>query len=94
MEIERGGKTAATVKKALVSPLRDRYSIEVDGGTTWRSRATSSTTSSSSNATVTRLRRFKPWFRVRDSYGIEIAPGQDDALILAAAICIDQMARG
>ena len=26
----------------------------------------------------------KRWFRVRDTYGIEIAPGQDDALILAA----------
>ena len=36
----------------------------------------------------------KKWFRVRDSYGIEVAPGQDDALILAIAICIDQMGRG
>ncbi len=32
MEIERGGTTVATVKKALVSPLRDRFSIEVEGG--------------------------------------------------------------
>ena len=32
MEIERGGKTVATIKKALVSPLRDRYSIDVEGG--------------------------------------------------------------
>jgi uncharacterized protein YxjI len=42
-----------------------------------------------------RGRRSSPGgFRVRDTYGIEIAPGQDDALILAAAICIDPMARG
>ena len=33
----------------------------------------------------------KRWFRVRDTYGVEIAPGQDDALILAVAVCIDQM---
>jgi uncharacterized protein YxjI len=33
----------------------------------------------------------KRWFRVRDTYGIEIAPGEDDALILAAVVCIDQM---
>ena len=33
----------------------------------------------------------KKWFRVRDTYGIEIAPGQDDALILAGTVCIDQM---
>ena len=33
----------------------------------------------------------KRWFRVRDTYGIEIAPGQDDALVLAVAVCVDQM---
>src|SRR3954454_7147651 len=31
MEIERDGRTAATVKKALVG-IRDRYSISVEGG--------------------------------------------------------------
>ena len=33
----------------------------------------------------------KGWFRVRDTYGVEIAPGQDDVLILAVVVCIDQM---
>src|SRR5436190_12135509 len=32
MAIERGGHSVATVKKALISPLRDRFSIDVDGG--------------------------------------------------------------
>ena len=36
----------------------------------------------------------KRWFRVRDTYGIEVAPGQDDALILAITVCIDRMGRG
>jgi uncharacterized protein YxjI len=31
------------------------------------------------------------WFRGRDAYGVEIASGQDDALILAVVVCIDQM---
>jgi uncharacterized protein YxjI len=31
------------------------------------------------------------WFRVRDTYGVEIDPGQDAALILATVVCIDQM---
>jgi uncharacterized protein YxjI len=30
--------------------------------------------------------------RVRDTYGIEIAVGENDALILAATVCIDEMA--
>ena len=33
----------------------------------------------------------KRWFRVRDTYGIEIAADEDQALILAAAVCIDRM---
>jgi uncharacterized protein YxjI len=35
----------------------------------------------------------KRWFRMRDTYGIEIAEEQDDALILAITVCIDQMSR-
>jgi uncharacterized protein YxjI len=34
----------------------------------------------------------KKWFRVRDSYGVEIEPGQEDIVILAVTVCIDQMA--
>ena len=36
----------------------------------------------------------KKWFRVRDTYGVEVAPGQNDVLILAVTVCIDQMAAG
>ena len=36
----------------------------------------------------------KRWFRIRDTYGIEIEPGQDDALVLAVTVCLDQMGRG
>jgi uncharacterized protein YxjI len=34
----------------------------------------------------------KSWFRVGDSYGVQIDPGQDDVVILAVTVCIDQMA--
>ena len=33
----------------------------------------------------------KKWFRVRDTYGVEIEPDQDDALVLAITVCIDAM---
>ena len=33
----------------------------------------------------------KRWFRVRETYGIEIAPRQDAALLLAVAVCIDTL---
>ena len=31
----------------------------------------------------------KKWLRMRDTYGIEIEPGQDDVLILAIAVALD-----
>jgi len=34
----------------------------------------------------------KRWFRVRDTYGVEVAPGENDVLILAVAAVLDNMA--
>ena len=33
----------------------------------------------------------KKWFRVRESYGIEITEGEDAALILALTVAIDAL---
>jgi uncharacterized protein YxjI len=92
MEIERDGRTVATVKKALVSPLRDRFSIGVEGGEDMESKGNivdhEYTIERGGDKVAEVSRR---WFRVRDTYGIEIAEGQDDALILAITVCIDQM---
>ena len=57
MEVERGGDTVATIKKALITPLRDRFSIELEEGGSSAPRATSSTTSTRSSATARRWRR-------------------------------------
>jgi uncharacterized protein YxjI len=94
MEIERGGETVATIKKALVSPLRDRYSISIEGGEDMEAKGNivdHEYKVERGGDTVAEIS--KRWFRVRDTYGIEIAPGQDDALILAITVCIDQMGR-
>jgi len=94
MEIERGGETVATIKKALVSPLRDRYSISVEGGEDMEAKGNivdHEYKVERGGDTVAEIS--KRWFRVRDTYGIEIAPGQDDALILAITVCVDQMGR-
>jgi len=31
----------------------------------------------------------KKWFRMSDTYGIDVAPGEDDVLVLASAVVID-----
>ena len=33
MKVERDGKDAATIKKALITPFRDRFSVELGDGT-------------------------------------------------------------
>ena len=93
MKIERGGETVATVKKALVSPLRDRYSIEVSDGDDLEAKGNIVDHEFEIKRGGDKVAEVSMrWFRVRDTYGIEVAPGQDDGLILAVAVCIDQMA--
>ena len=95
MEIERGGETYATVKKALVSPLRDRFSIELEGGGELSAKGNVVDHEYEIEREGEKIAEVsKRWFRVRDTYGIEIEPGEDAALILASTVCIDQMARG
>jgi uncharacterized protein YxjI len=95
MEIERDGETVATIKKALITPLRDRYSIELEGGGELSAKGNivdHEYEIESDDGKVAEIS--KKWLRVRDTYGIEVAPGQDDALVLAMTVCIDEMARG
>ncbi len=90
MEIEGpNGQRIAMVKKAMITPLRDRFSVKVGDGPDLevQGNIVSHEYRIGNVATIS-----KKWFRVRDSYGVEVAPGQDDLLILATTVCIDQMA--
>jgi len=94
MEIERaGGGVAATISKALISPLRDRWTVRVADGPDMDIQGNIPGLEyriSAGRQQVAEVSR--KWFRVRDTYGVEVAPGQDDALILAITVAIDQMA--
>ena len=91
MEIERGGRPVATVKKALIG-IRDRFSIEVEHGSDLDAKGNlvdheyEITRDGDTVASVS-----KRWFRIRDTYGVEIAEGEDEALVLAITVCIDAM---
>jgi len=92
MEIERKDDVVATVKKAMISPLRQRYSVDVRGGDDLDVHGNivdHEYTVERGGDKVAEVS--KRWFRVRDTYGIEVAPGQDDALILAVSVCLDRM---
>jgi uncharacterized protein YxjI len=93
MEIEHNGDTVATVKKALVTPLRDRFSIDLKDGGELSAKGNIVDHEYEIERDGHKIAEIsKRWFRIRDTYGIEIAPGENDALILAATVCIDEMA--
>jgi uncharacterized protein YxjI len=33
----------------------------------------------------------RAWFRVRETYGVDIAPGENDALMICIAVCLDRI---
>jgi uncharacterized protein YxjI len=90
--IEDDAGTAATVKKALLTPLHDRYSVDLRTGGDWDIHGNivdHEYEMKGPGGTVATVG--KKWFRVRDTYGVQVAPGQDDALVLAVAIVVDQI---
>ena len=94
MEIEDpGGRRMAMVKKAMITPLRERWTVKVEGGPDLGVQGNVV----DHEYTIERGRQpvasvSKRWFRVRDTYGVEVAPGENDVLILATAAVIDTMA--
>jgi len=93
MTIERGA-TNATVHKRLIG-IRDHYVIEVDGGKDLKAHGNILDHEYEIERDGDKIAEVsKKWFRIRDTYGIQLAPDQDVPLILAIAVCVDEMARG
>ena len=92
MEIEGPQGSVATVKKALISPLRERYTVQLAAGGEWNVQGNITDHEYEIEGPGGKIAEVgKRWFRVADTYGIEVGPGQDDALIVAVAVVIDSM---
>jgi uncharacterized protein YxjI len=92
IHIFRNGAVIATVRKALFSPIRDRFAVEVTGGADLE--ITGDILDHEyeirrGRDTVARVS--KRWFTLRDTYGIETPAGEDDPLLLAIAVALDEM---
>jgi len=94
MEIEdANGNQIAMVKKALIAPLRERWTVNLRGGPDLEIQGNILDHEYRVEQGRNRIAEVsKRWFRLRDSYGVEIDPGQDDILILAATVAVDMMA--
>ena len=94
MEIEdAGGQRAAMVKKALITPLRERWVVKVADGPDLEVQGNIVDHEYSIGEGRDKIAEVsKKWFRVADTYGVQIEQGQNDVLILAVTVAIDEMA--
>ena len=90
-EIYRGGSLAAVVKKKLFGLIHHRFSIDVPGPDDLEAAGNfldHEYTFRRGDRVVATVS--KKWFSLADTYGIDIEPGEDDVLILASAVVVDQ----
>ena len=92
MEIEHGGAVVATVHKAVMSLLRHRAFIDLTDGR--RLEAVGNLIDKDfeildGGQAIARISR--SWFPIRDTYGVEVAPGENDALMICVAVCLDRI---
>jgi uncharacterized protein YxjI len=92
IRIERKGGKSATLIKDLVNIVRDDFLMKFEGGDEikltgnfldheyefYRGRDKIGEVS-------------KKWFRIADTYGVQISSGEDEIMLLAAAVAMDQM---
>jgi uncharacterized protein YxjI len=89
-EIIRGGETVAVVKKHLFTLFRARFTVDVPGPDDLEARGNFL----DHEYTFTRHEReiarvSKKFFSLADTYAIDIDEGEDNVLMLAAAVVID-----
>ena len=96
MDIEHGdGSSMATVKKALISPLRDRFQVEVESGEDLEVQGNIVDHEYEIERDGHKVAEVsKKWFRVRESYGVEVADPADVVLVLAVTVALESMTDG
>jgi uncharacterized protein YxjI len=89
-EVTVAGQEVAEVRKHLFTPFRDRFTIDVPGPDDLEMTGDlldheyDIRRGDQTVATVS-----KRWFSMRDTYAVDVAPGQDDLLILASVLALD-----
>ena len=91
IKIEAGGREAI-VKKAMVG-IRDRFHVDVDGGPDLKVHGNIVDHEYEIECDGDRVATVsKKWFRVRDTYGVEMQGDADIVLLLAVTVAVDALA--
>jgi uncharacterized protein YxjI len=86
------GERLALVHKALVSPLRERWKVDLAGDHEWKVQGNVVDHEYEIEADGGEVAEVsKKWFRVRDTYGVEVDPAENPVLVLAVTVAVDTM---
>jgi uncharacterized protein YxjI len=86
------GRDVAVVKHALISPLRDKMSANMADGPDIDIRGNILNHEYTMERRSKRIAEVsKKWIAIRDTYTVEVDAGEDDALILALTVVVEQM---
>jgi uncharacterized protein YxjI len=89
-EISIAGREVAALRKNFFTPFRDRFTIDVPGPDDLEMEGNlldhEFTIRRGGRTVATASKR---WFSLRDTYGVEIADGEEDLLILASVLALD-----
>jgi uncharacterized protein YxjI len=94
-EISRGNQLLAAVSKELFTFFNCTFTVDVPGSNDLQARGDFTdhqyvfTRNDNQVAEVS-----KQWFTWTDTYGVQIAPEEDDVLILASTVVIDMACHG
>jgi uncharacterized protein YxjI len=89
---DANGKDLAVVKKALITPLRDKWDVNVKNGPDLDVQGDILDHEYAIKHGWNKVAEVsKKWFSFTDTYGVEIDDGQNDILILAIAVAVDMM---
>ena len=87
------GGRIALVHKALISPLRERWKVDVEDGDDLEVQGNIVDHEYDIESDGRKVAEVsKKWFRVRDTYGVQVTPGADVPLLLAVTVAVDAMA--
>jgi len=91
-EIYHAGELEATVKQHLFSFLRYSFTVDVPGPDDLEIQGSFSDmeyTFTRGDQAVAQVS--KRWFSLTDTYGVDVADGEDDVLILASTVVVDMI---
>jgi uncharacterized protein YxjI len=92
VKLDRTGGKDAVIKKDVINIVADSMVMKVDGGAEYQIKGNLLDHEYEFYEGRDKVAEVsKKWFRVADTYGIQVAPGQDDILMIAATVAVDQL---